>query len=199
MYSAQGSYSAPDAGQLPVFIDDTAFDWTMGLGTLTVDYNPGVAGDYFIGAFFDHEIDEATNTFFNEVGNVSGSPEAGQSWEIDEPGWTTGDIFFNLQDSVLDNTNTIGSSAPDDVSMALGWNISLTADENAVINFCLMEILPENIFYLEHIDPDSDEEFYFYSDLEIIGATTPVPEPATLVLMCMGLAGTVTIRRKNDR
>jgi hypothetical protein len=199
MYSAPGSYSAPDVGQLPVFIDDTAFDWTMGLGTISVDYNPGVAGDYFIGAFFDHEIDEATNTFFNEVGNVSGSPEAGQSWEIDEPGWTTGDIFYNLQDSALDNTNTISSSAPDDVSMALGWDISLTADENAVINFYIMEILPENIYYLEHIDPDSGEEFYFYSDLEIIGATNPVPEPATLVLMCVGLAGTVTLRRKKDR
>ena len=146
LISAPDFYSGPDAGQLPSFVDDSVFDWGTGLGAITIAYNPGAAGDYFIGSFFDHEIDNAVNTYFNEYGSVAGTPAAGQSWEIDEPGWGYGDILTNFQASSLDNSNAIDGSFVDDTSMAMGWNFSLGAGETALIHVYLSDQLPEDIF-----------------------------------------------------
>ncbi len=52
--------------------------------------------------FIDAEIDEPSNTYFNESGaleSVTGqgsSDNLADSWEIDEPGYLFGDIFDNL-------------------------------------------------------------------------------------------------------
>jgi hypothetical protein len=73
---------------LPIGVDDSAFDFSTGLGLLQVTV--AVAGAHNVDFFVDHEIDEVTNTFFNETGSTSGAPAAaGQSWEIDEPGYVT--------------------------------------------------------------------------------------------------------------
>jgi len=166
-----------------------------GLGTLT--WSTSAVGSHSFLAFFDYEIDEGTNTFFNESGAASGSAAAGQSWEIDEPGYMFGDIYNNVLAGALDNTNAVPAGAEDDVSWAMGWDFALAADETALITLSISDVAPASGFYLAHFDPDSQEGIYFTSSLRISGGgTDPVPEPATMLLMGTGLAGLLGVGRK---
>ncbi len=154
------------------------------------------AGDHSFAAFFDYEIDESVNTFFNEYGVAHGVAAAGQSWEIDEPGYVFGDIYNNFVAGTLDGTNGVPSTAPDDVSMALGWNFSLAAGETATITLLLADVAPLLGFYLEQVDPDSGESVFFSSRLTIAGGGTPVPEPSTMCLVALGLASLLGMRTR---
>jgi len=186
-------------------LDDSLFDYSTGLGTLEFTYNPGSAGDYYLLAFFDHEIDFDINSYDNETGASNGTPAAGQSWEIDEPGYADGDILNNFLGGDLDNKygyyyyppeppdpESEGYTIfPNDVSMAMGWNFNLAADEYyAIITFLVSETDTGSGFYLSHTDPDSVETFYLSSDL------TVVPEPATMILLGSGLICLAGFRRK---
>jgi hypothetical protein len=173
----------------PAGANIAGFDTTTGLGSITVTLSG--AGSRYVGLFVDHEIDQASNTFFNEVGFAFGTPAAGQTWEIDEPGYLDGDIFENFQDGTLDNAigeSVYGNTAfPDDVSMALAWSFNLTADQTAVISFLLSQTRPTSGFYLEQFDTDSQASIFFSSSLTIRGDTTPIPTPGTLALLAAGL------------
>ena len=102
---------------LPTGINAAGFDFVTGLGS--IGFSVSGAGAHTVDAFFDHEIDAATNTFFNETGSTGGAPGGNQSWEIDEPGYVYGDIYFNFQDSLL--SNNVDTAGPEDISMAMGW------------------------------------------------------------------------------
>ncbi len=161
-----------------------------GLGTLNIEITS--AGSYNIVAFFDFEIDEASNTFFNEYGDTFGMPAVGQSWEIDEPGYLFGDIYDNVLDATLDNFNNVDSFFPDDVSFAIGWDFTLAADQTGSIDFILQNTAPTTGFYLAQTDPDSDATIYFSSILDITSPdfnVQPVPEPMSIALFMLGLLG----------
>jgi hypothetical protein len=170
-----------------------------GLGTINLSVT-GV-GSHFLGLFVDHEVTEDLNTFFNEYGTAIGAPAAGQSWEIDEPGFDLlrvplGDIYDNFVDSddltgsALDGTNGVPFGSEDDVSMALGWDVTLAAGETAVASFTLSRAQPTGGFYLSHTDPDSQTTIYFSSTQTIRGGGSNVPDGGWTLAM---LGASVTL------
>lgn len=160
---------------------------TDGLGAVTwkVTNNSGsnLANVWFFG-FLDAEIDEPINSFFNESGALVGMSGA-NSWEIDEPGFVFGDIFDNLLAGSLDNGNSVPAGLEDDVSLALGFDVgSLLAGESILATF---DTSLTNIGGLSHTDSDSNLTFYFNGVVEI--QPLSVPEPGTLMLFIIGMAG----------
>jgi len=149
----------------------STLDLGTGLGALTLSFStPGL---HYAGLFVDHELDEALNTFFNELGTTGpGSPPAGSSWEIDEPGFNGGNIYDHFLLGQLDNS--VGRLAPDDVSLALGWDFILTPGESAAVSFLVTEDradLGAGAFYLVQLDPDSGRALYFTSSLRVSGGS----------------------------
>jgi len=167
-----------------------------GLGTLT--WSTSEAGNHTFIAFFDHEIDESENTFFNEFGSSNGTPEPRQFWEIDEPGWGkndphgAGDIYWNTLNGFLDKSNGVSQGSEDDVSMALGWEFTLTASEIATISLNLSNVASCPGFCLSQTDPDSNDTIYFTSTL----TSQPIPVPSTIILFGSGLAGLFSLTRR---
>jgi len=171
-----------------------------GLGTLKMSFD--TVGNHSFTAFFDFEIDEPSNTYYNESGTANGTVGVGQSWEIDEPGYYNGDIYKNVKAGVLDNAigTSIYGDTPfpkDDVSMAMDWDFILAANEEALITLHLAAALPATIpgFYLAQTDSVSPDTIYFWGNLSIRN-TSNVPEPGSLFLLSAGLIGFAGIRRR---
>lgn len=155
------------------------FEWSTGLGSLS--WTTSGAGPHTFVAFFDHDIYENDNTFFNETGSAVGTPASGQTWqqtwEIDEPGYVadggkpsgtdnySGNIYDHLlkgpgllDGEVFLNSDTGKSAMTDDVSMALGWNFSLNSNKIATITLEVGELTQNNTptgFYLTQTDPET--------------------------------------------
>jgi len=184
---------------------------TSGLGFLSTEITG--AGDYSFVAMLDYEIDEVDNTFFNEYGSTGGTLAAGQTWEIDEPGWIFGDLYENVLDATLDNSNNVPNGFNDDVSFALGWDFTLTEGQTATIDIFMSEALDTTGFYLAQNDAETGANYdelttiFLWSDLSIVGAPSStsntstsnisVPEPPVIVLMAIGLLGLIATRRRH--
>jgi hypothetical protein len=182
---------------VPAGVDVSGFDYTTGLGTIVA---PLTSGSHFVGLYVDHEIDEAINTFFNEYGAPVNSRSLTQSWEIDEPGFVFGDIYTHFtgsdaSSSLLDNLNGVPAAAPDDVSMAIGWNVNLGPGETGTVTFVVGETRPTAGFFLEQIDPESSVAIYFSSTARVNSVGIP-DGGGTLAMQLGGLAGLATLRRR---
>lgn len=172
----------------PASVNTAGFDTSTGLGTISLQLSG--AGAHHVSLFVDHEIDEAINTFFNETASRHGTAGAGQTWEIDEPGYVFGDIVDNFIAGQLDNSNAFQAGLRDDVSMAMGWQFTLASDETAVISFLLSTLAPADGLYLTQQDDDSGLALHLSGALQIRSeGGNQVPEPATLGLVALGLLG----------
>ena len=204
------------ARSYPGGMDGSGFDTNTGLGRLVIQFPKGNPGNYTFRAFFDHEVEETTNGFDNENGGTGGGAlGAGQSWEIGEPGYQTGNVYGHFLDGVLGNTNGVGGGMRDDTSMAMGWSFSLAAGESARVTLVLTQDagqVPANLFYLMHEDGESGERVYFWGQLEKVGDEPPGPEPEVVVsvpvltpigmlglLGGIGISALAMIRRRKKR
>lgn len=81
---------------------------------------------YFF-VLLDPEIDEQTNTFFNEYGATNGVPALhgydASEWQIDEPGFQAGTLLKNLYVGALNGSNSVPAGASNDVAMSLGFSL----------------------------------------------------------------------------
>ena len=192
-FNLDGTLTYPiDGDPIPAAIDISGFDDITGLGTIDVTITG--AGLHYVGGFFDHEIDEPINSFFNEVGSATGAPAAGQSWAIDEPGAAFGDIDLNFIAGSLDNS--VGVPFPEDVSMAMGWDFVLALGEEALISFAITDVVPGG-FFLTHNDQNSAESIFMASSLDI--RLSPIPVPAAIWLFGSGLLGLVGFSRRKAK
>ena len=203
VYASPAGYSGPLPGALPAFFNTSGYNWSTGLGTITIDYRPG-PGSYFFAVFVDHEIDNSINGPYNEY---AADPDvallaAGQTWEVDEPGWNAdpafpmGDIYWNATGSsnALDNSNGLPFPNPYNVSMALGWNFLVGSGERAVISLDLTTAgPPASGFWLEQHDLDSADVIYMSGNAQVVPSGV-IPEPGTLLLMAAGLAAVAAPR-----
>jgi hypothetical protein len=144
-------------------------------------------------AFYDYELDETANGFSNETASVSGAPQAGLSWEIDEPGFVFGDIYTNLLAGAFDNTNNLPGA--EDVSVGLGWNFLLGAGETALISLLVSTVAPAAGFFITHMDPTGTALYYSTSLAITGGPPSQVPESGSLVVLALGLVMLVASRR----
>jgi hypothetical protein len=171
----------------------------LGSVSWTVTNNTGQAlqnASFFV--FLDAEIDQMLNYFTNEFGGVSAvsgtgsSDNLADSWEIDEPGYLFGDIYFNLLDGTLDNTNAVPGGLEDDVSLALGFELGdLIAGATMTGVF---DISRQDIGGLFHTDADSSETIYFNGTVDV--TATPVPEPSIMLLLLTALPFLGLLQRK---
>ena len=142
---------------LPGSLSGDAGFVSTGLGTLTFTDNPGAAGTYFMAMYFDYDV---AVPFWNEYGTQTGTPVAGQTWQIDaavvanDANFPSPTLFANVQNNSLDDTNHIpgqtdnsffncgadGGGAIDttcnaDVAFGMGFSYTLTASQEAVVTF----------------------------------------------------------------
>lgn len=170
------------------------FNWTTGLGTMNITL-PG-SGARAFAVFLDHEINLANaGAQFNEYGATHGTPAAGQTWEIDEPGWAAGytpagpilgDIYGHATSSppALENLNSVFSAIPYDVSMALAWNFVTPAGHNAIVGLRVAETAPTGGFYLSHTDAETLATLYFSGNVTFQATNgVELPEPGTWALL----------------
>jgi hypothetical protein len=179
-----------------------SYNTSTGLGSLTITFNPGSAGTYYIDGWAWADL---AVPFYNEYGATSGSAAAGQSWQIDVPDYEsdgnhTGTIIANTLAGTLDNTNHVpgttndynldcgangtgaaNTSCNDATSLAMGFKFTLTSSQEAIVTFDFSTTNPGGI-YLEQIHPvdgnnTAASALYLSGSASIVPVGTPPPPP----------------------
>jgi len=195
-------------GDLPAYVNTSGFDFITGLGTVKVTLS--APGTYAVAAMFDHEMNQNINGFTEELASQKGYRASGQSFQMETPG----DVYnwFSAFTSVnpLENAVEFGPAEdgsgnpiqdPNDQSMALGQIFDLAAGQTGVLTFTVGTVAPGSGMYLEQFDvgfagsgipgDDSADPGSIYFSSNFTTGSTSVPEPATLILLLVGLASIV--------
>jgi hypothetical protein len=144
--------------------------------------------------FLDADLDHATTTFFNEHGalvNLNLPPGAmagdiaASSWEIDEPGFLFGDLAQHLTTGALDQLNHVPANTPDDVSLALGFQLGLLPANSPVKVRCF--ISATDIGGLSQTDSDTGAKFYFNAFTPNVTCPSIVIDPPAIPEGTVGL------------
>jgi len=129
------------------------------LGSVTITFAPAAIGNYSISAFFDVEIDEWENTYFNESGGAVG---AGPGSIINDAG---------------------------DIAFLVNYDFSLATEEFAIATFLISDAMPAASPYLWQKDDNTGETIYLTSSVDIRGSQVPIPSTMILLgLGLLGLA-----------
>lgn len=177
-------------------VNASGFNQSTGLGVLTFTFDPGKAGTYYVNWFLDSEL---SVPFYNEFGMVNGTLPSGVSYQIDDP-WS-GSIYSNFSQNSLNDTNSIpggvdnylnncsGPNCDGDVSLALGFSFTLTANEYAVVTIDTSTTNPGG-FNLEQVHPiDANNpaatEMFLSGGVNIQPINSNTPEPGSLVLVAI--------------
>ncbi|MCU7925509.1 MAG: hypothetical protein KZQ97_03595 [Candidatus Thiodiazotropha sp. (ex Dulcina madagascariensis)] len=164
---------------------------TENLGTVTWSFTNETGGlleNSWFFVFLDMEIIQTLNHFNNEFGRVASVTGLGagdnlaDSWEIDEPGYLFGDIYYNLLDGYLDNSNAVPAGLEDDVSLALGFDLGDLVNGASATG--IFELSRLDIGGLVHADPDSLDTLYFNGTVDVVSS---VPEPTMPLLLAAPL------------
>ena len=183
-------------------LNSAGFNTSTGLGTLTLTFNPGSAGSYYVDTWLWDVVNDPN---WNEYGVKNGSAAAGQHWQIDIPDYEsdanfTGTIIANTKSNSLDNTNhlvgttdnynlncgalgggPVNSACNDSTSLAMGFSFSLTASEEEILTFTVSTTNPGG-FSLEQIHPQdgnnpSPAEIFLSGTATTQPSGTPPPPP----------------------
>jgi hypothetical protein len=151
----------------------SSIDTPTGLGTITITYNPGAAGNYYIDTLIDEEVG---TPFFNEYTSTSGTAPLGESWETgyisDATG--TGPIYTDASSTTGDglsgannadgntssyplnctNNPSLGTVCNGDAVVALGEDFSLDATSYETITITVSDSAPASGFYIQQINPN---------------------------------------------
>lgn len=203
-----GANEFGSAGLDVVFTDNLNGD---NLGTVTWEVTNNGAGpltDVVFFGFLDADLgtafDDEYGTFISVPGTGPGD-SAPDTWEIDEPGFVFGDIFFNLLDGFLDETNGVPQGSEDDTSLALGFGIgTLGVGDTILATFTTSS--DSSLGGLSQTDNPPPGQapagtFFFNATAQVIpaGSGPGVPAPPILLLFLSGLMGIALLHTHKSR
>ena len=160
--SAPLSSQPPPPGLAYSFSSALSNGTDLVLTYLFVNQSSGGFTNVRFAVLLDVDIDQETNTFFNEYGRVLGNPGTNASdadpdmWQIGEPGFAGGTLFSNLFKGTLSNSNSIPPTAPNDVALSLGFYLgTLQPGQSNQIRILISEAGNQlGNFALQQLDTD---------------------------------------------
>lgn len=153
--------------------------------------------------FVDAEIDVPTNDYFNEYASVFGALGGGEGdsdvdhFEVDEPGYVFGDIFENLRLGELDNSNAITDAFPDDVGMAIGFDLGDVGLGSEILVSVMLSEDGDRLGSFSILHSDSDVASTDTLNFSGSASVTSVPEPSSLLLVGIACISSLVSRRRS--